>query len=102
MVEVAKSMKIILLACRRKVQPVLIKTAFFRGKMKKQGVGNSGCSDYYAPLIRRRIERDPETAACNVTKLLNSVHTLFTPHDSLPPCQRREIRNGEKNRQAKI
>jgi hypothetical protein len=38
----------------------------------------------------------------NVTKLLNSVHTLFTPDDSLAACQRREIRNGEKNRQAKI
>jgi hypothetical protein len=30
-------------------------------------------------MIWRRIERDAESAARNVTKLLNSVHTLFTP-----------------------
>jgi hypothetical protein len=34
--------------------------------------------------------------------LLNSVHTLFTPDDSLAPCQRREIRNAAKNRQEKF
>jgi hypothetical protein len=53
-------------------------------------------------MIRRKIEREAESAARNVTKLLNSVHTLFTPDDSLAPCQRREIRNGKKIRQAKI
>ena len=53
-------------------------------------------------MIRPKIDRDVKNAARNVTKLLNSVHTLFTPDDSLAPCQRREIRNAEKNRQAKI
>jgi len=33
-------------------------------------------------MIWRKIDRDPESAARNVTKLLNSVHTLFTPDDS--------------------
>ena len=53
-------------------------------------------------VIGRRLQYAAGSAAGNVTKLLNSVHTLFTPDDSLAPCQRREIRNAAKNRQEKI
>jgi hypothetical protein len=42
-VEVAENMKIILVARRKKEGPVVIKTAFFRGKMKNRGIGNSRC-----------------------------------------------------------
>jgi hypothetical protein len=101
-VEVAENMKFTLLACGGKKGPVVIKNAFFRGKTKNCGPGNSRCSVEFAPMIAQKIEREAESATRHVTKLLNSVHTLFTSDDSLAPCQRREIRNGEKNRQAKI
>jgi len=39
--EVAENMKITLLACNRKEEVVVIRTAFFRGKMKKHRTGNS-------------------------------------------------------------
>jgi hypothetical protein len=102
LVEVAENMKIILPTCREKQAPLLIKIAFFRGKMKKHCAGNWRGRLQRARVIWRETGRDPESAARNVTKLLNSVHTLFTPEGSLARCQRREIRNAEKNRQAKI
>jgi hypothetical protein len=37
-------------------------------------------------MIGWETERDTEGAARNVTKLLNSVHTLFTPQDPLLPA----------------
>jgi len=101
-VEVAENMKIISLAYRGKQGPVVIKTAFFRGKMKKHRADRWRYCAPHAPLTWQKIHRDAKSAARNVTELLNSVHTLFTPDDSLAPCQRREIRNGAKNRQAKI
>ncbi|PYL03136.1 MAG: hypothetical protein DME32_04825 [Verrucomicrobia bacterium] len=42
-VEVPKNMKIILLAGKRKEGAVVIKTAFFRGKMTKHCAENSRC-----------------------------------------------------------
>jgi hypothetical protein len=39
-VEVAENMKIILLECRGKQGPVVIKTTFFRGKMEKHCARN--------------------------------------------------------------
>jgi len=42
-VEVAENMKIISLAKKGKQGPVVIKNAFFRGKMKKHRAGNSRC-----------------------------------------------------------
>jgi hypothetical protein len=42
-VEVAGNMKIILLACKGKVEALLIKTLFFRGEMKKHSIGHSRC-----------------------------------------------------------
>ena len=56
----------------------------------------------YSLVLWQQLPRTAGEAAGNVTKLLHSVHTLFTPDDSLAPCQRREIRNAAKNRQAKF
>ena len=70
--------------------------------MKKRcAFGVMFCSRYILE-IQQRLQRTAGKPAGNVTKLLNSVHTLFTPDDSLAPCQRREIRNVAKNRQEKF
>jgi hypothetical protein len=42
-VVVAKNMKIISLGWRAKERPIVIKTAFFRGKMKNRRASNSQC-----------------------------------------------------------
>jgi len=72
-------MKIILLACKGKVEALLIKTAFFRGEMKKPSIGHSRCCGWWAPMRAALPTSRSIFRQLNVTKLLNSVHTLFTP-----------------------
>ncbi|PYK61205.1 MAG: hypothetical protein DME43_03070 [Verrucomicrobia bacterium] len=95
-------MKIILVVPMEKSHCCRTKITFFRGKIENYRSGSARPSPQRYLVIGRRLRRNAGRAVSNVTKLLNSVHTLFTPDDSLAPCQRREIRNATKNRQEKF
>jgi hypothetical protein len=102
LIKVAENMKISWVAPLEKWRCHRARITFFRGKMENyRGAGATPFPQRYL-VTGRRLQRNTGSAVSNVTKWLNSVHTLFTPDDSLAPCQRREIRNAAKDRQEKI